>query len=134
MRLGKRSANVHAWQGRTRPSYVKGLAPLGERVLFAAADGASGSELWISSPDSRSAQLVRDLQAGPASSLRHHDLANGPEHGRLEAVRLMPEGSAAGNWAFDVTPARLVAGLITERGVCAASEAGLAGLFPEQTA
>ena len=47
------------------------------------------------------------------------------------SVRLTPEGSAAGNYAFDVTPARLVTGLITERGICAASEAGIAGLFPE---
>ena len=52
--------------------------------------------------------------------------------GRLESVRLTPEGSPAGNWAFDVTPARLVTALVTERGVCAASESGLAGLFPEQ--
>ena len=52
--------------------------------------------------------------------------------GRIEAVRVTPEGSPAGNWAFDVTPARLVTALITDRGVCAASEAGLAGLFPEQ--
>ena len=35
------------------------------------------------------------------------------------------------NFAFDVTPARLVTGLITERGICEASEAGLTGLFPE---
>ena len=47
-------------------------------------------------------------------------------------MRILPEGSPAGNWAFDVTPARLVTGLITERGVCEASEAGLAALFPEQ--
>jgi methylthioribose-1-phosphate isomerase len=38
------------------------------------------------------------------------------------------------NYAFDVTPARLVTGLITERGVCAASEDGLATLFPEEAA
>jgi methylthioribose-1-phosphate isomerase len=38
------------------------------------------------------------------------------------------------NFAFDVTPARLVTGLITERGVCEASEAGLLGLFPEMDA
>jgi methylthioribose-1-phosphate isomerase len=36
------------------------------------------------------------------------------------------------NYAFDVTPARLVSGLITERGICDASEAGLASLFPEK--
>lgn len=51
--------------------------------------------------------------------------------GAVEAVRLTPAGSPAANFAFDVTPARLVTGLITERGVCAASLEGLAGLYPE---
>lgn len=46
-------------------------------------------------------------------------------------VRLVPEGSPAGNPAFDVTPARLVTGLITERGICPATEEGIAGLFPD---
>ncbi|MBT8086433.1 MAG: S-methyl-5-thioribose-1-phosphate isomerase [Gammaproteobacteria bacterium] len=46
-------------------------------------------------------------------------------------VRTTTEGTPIGNPAFDVTPARLVTGLITERGVCEASEAGLLGLFPE---
>ncbi|HKK30779.1 MAG TPA: S-methyl-5-thioribose-1-phosphate isomerase, partial [Alphaproteobacteria bacterium] len=54
--------------------------------------------------------------------------------GELTAVRIAPETTAGGNPAFDVTPARLVTALITERGVCAASREGLAGLFPEQTA
>ncbi len=52
--------------------------------------------------------------------------------GRQETVRLTPSGSAAANPAFDVTPARLVTGLITERGICAASARGLARLFPEK--
>ena len=51
--------------------------------------------------------------------------------GRIETVRLVPEKSAALNLAFDVTPARLVTGLITERGVCSASRAGLARLYPD---
>ncbi len=49
--------------------------------------------------------------------------------GEVRTVRLTPEGSPAANYGFDVTPARLVTGLITERGVCPATEAGLAGLF-----
>ena len=53
--------------------------------------------------------------------------------GHIEAVRVMPEGSPAGNWAFDVTPARLVTGLITERGVCKASEEELVALFPDRS-
>jgi methylthioribose-1-phosphate isomerase len=46
-------------------------------------------------------------------------------------VRTTAKGTPVSNYAFDVTPARLVTGLITERGVCEASEAGLLGLFPE---
>jgi methylthioribose-1-phosphate isomerase len=46
-------------------------------------------------------------------------------------VEIVPQGSAAANPAFDVTPARLVSGFITERGICAASEAGLRSLFPD---
>ena len=49
--------------------------------------------------------------------------------GEVCTVRLTPEGSPAANYGFDVTPARLVTALITERGVCPASEAGLASLF-----
>ncbi|HZR60382.1 MAG TPA: S-methyl-5-thioribose-1-phosphate isomerase [Xanthobacteraceae bacterium] len=52
--------------------------------------------------------------------------------GRIETVRIVPEGSAVANFGFDVTPARLVTGLITERGVIAASRAALAGAFPER--
>ncbi|MCY4316765.1 MAG: S-methyl-5-thioribose-1-phosphate isomerase [Roseovarius sp.] len=49
-------------------------------------------------------------------------------------VQVTPGGTPGGNPAFDVTPNRLVTGLITERGVCAASASGLAGLFPEKVA
>ena len=52
--------------------------------------------------------------------------------GRRVEVRLTPEGSPAANFAFDVTPARLVTALVTERGVCAASREGLFSLFPER--
>jgi len=52
--------------------------------------------------------------------------------GEIEPVQITPDGVTACNYAFDVTPARLVTGLITERGVCVASEAGLLGLYPEQ--
>jgi methylthioribose-1-phosphate isomerase len=49
----------------------------------------------------------------------------------ISTLQIAPTGSPAANPAFDVTPARLVTGLITERGICAASEAGLKTLFPE---
>ncbi|HEX3505729.1 MAG TPA: S-methyl-5-thioribose-1-phosphate isomerase [Xanthobacteraceae bacterium] len=52
--------------------------------------------------------------------------------GRIETVRIVPDGSPVANYGFDVTPARLVTGLITERGVLKASREGLAGAFPER--
>ena len=52
--------------------------------------------------------------------------------GKLDEVLICPETTNASNYGFDVTPARLITGLITERGVCEASEAGLLELFPEQ--
>ncbi len=52
--------------------------------------------------------------------------------GRIETVRIVPDGSPVANYGFDVTPARLVTGLITERGVIAASRKALAGAFPER--
>jgi methylthioribose-1-phosphate isomerase len=52
--------------------------------------------------------------------------------GRIETVRIVPEGSPVANFAFDVTPARLVTGLITERGLIDANRAALAQSFPER--
>jgi methylthioribose-1-phosphate isomerase len=56
----------------------------------------------------------------------------GMHEGQIKEVLLTPAGSPAANYGFDVTPARLVTGLITDRGVCEASEEGLVGLFPER--
>ncbi len=56
----------------------------------------------------------------------------GWEEGKNRNVRLTPANSPGLNYGFDVTPAKYVTGLITERGVCAASEEGLLSLFPER--
>ncbi|MGD8833312.1 MAG: S-methyl-5-thioribose-1-phosphate isomerase [Desulfobacteraceae bacterium] len=50
----------------------------------------------------------------------------------IDHVLVTPKESPAGNYAFDVTPARLVTGFITERGVCGANEAAVLDLFPEK--
>lgn len=55
------------------------------------------------------------------------------EEGKVREVQLTPPGSPAANYAFDVTPARLVTGLITERGICEANETALLHLFPEKS-
>ena len=54
------------------------------------------------------------------------------EDGHIVRVQLTPDGTAAANYAFDVTPANLVTGLITERGIAEPSVASLARMFPEQ--
>jgi methylthioribose-1-phosphate isomerase len=53
------------------------------------------------------------------------------ENGGIASVQVTPKGTSGGNPAFDVTPNRLVTGLITERGICPATPEGLAALFPE---
>ncbi len=53
-------------------------------------------------------------------------------NGEIKRVLLTPERSKAANYAFDVTPARLVTGLITERGICRADEESILSLFPEK--
>ena len=53
--------------------------------------------------------------------------------GQIETVRVVPDGSPVANYAFDVTPARLVTGLITERGVIKADHDALARAFPERS-
>jgi methylthioribose-1-phosphate isomerase len=52
--------------------------------------------------------------------------------GRIETVQVIPDGSPVANYGFDVTPARLITGLITERGVIGANRAALTEAFPER--
>ncbi len=69
------------------------------------------------------------IEARDGSEVTH--IQGEAAHGEVVTVRLTPEASPAANPAFDITPARLVTGLITERGVCAASPEGLRRLYPE---
>jgi methylthioribose-1-phosphate isomerase len=79
-----------------------------------------------------------EIESGAAIPIERRDarevthIEGWTEAGRRVAVRLTPEGSTAANYAFDVTPARLVTALITERGICPASREGLRALFPER--
>jgi methylthioribose-1-phosphate isomerase len=56
----------------------------------------------------------------------------GVVNGQIQTVRIIPEKSKAANYGFDVTPARLVTGLITERGICSATREEILKLFPEK--
>jgi len=106
--------------------------------LKAAAARDNGVPFYVALPSSTFDFTMRDgLREIPIEE-RHADevrfITGRTASGKLETVQLCPDSSPARNWGFDVTPARLVTGLICERGVCEASEAGILGLFPEARA
>ncbi len=75
---------------------------------------------------------LREIPIEERSAREVTHIAGRLSDGSVATVALTPDGSPAANPAFDVTPARLVTGLITERGVCPATAAGLRALFPER--
>lgn len=77
---------------------------------------------------------IRDIPIEQRSGVEVTDMTGRTADGRLETVRIVPEGSPVANYAFDVTPARLVTGLITERGVLKPDRDELAAAFPERIA
>ena len=104
--------------------------------LKALAAHDNGVPFWVALPHSTLDMRVRDgvleIPIEERSGAEVTDLTGRTADGRLETIRVVSPGSPAANPAFDVTPARLVTGLITERGRCDASEAGLAALYPEK--
>ena len=107
-------------------TYLKALAAHDNNVPFYVALPASTIDWTLADGlgeipiEARSPEEVTHIQGR---------LASGPGAGSLASVQLTPDGSTGFNPAFDVTPARLVTALITERGVCAASEASLQALY-----
>ena len=103
--------------------------------LKALAAHDNGVPFWVALPHSTLDWKVRDGVAEIPIEERGEaevtELTGRTWDGRIETIRVVAAGSPAANPAFDVTPARLVTGLITERGRCYASEAGLLGLYPE---
>src|SRR5690606_39137043 len=92
-----------------------------------------GVPFWVAVPHSSiDWKLVDGLREIPIEERDAREvtrIAGRTESGELVEVAITPEESPARNWAFDVTPARLVTGLITERGRCAASAEGLRSLY-----
>jgi methylthioribose-1-phosphate isomerase len=106
-------------------TYLKALAAHDNDVPFYAALPHSSIDWTL---DDGIAQIP--IEERSARELSH--VVGRDASGAHIEVALLPETSPAANPAFDVTPARLVSGLITERGVCAASRSGLLGLYPER--
>jgi methylthioribose-1-phosphate isomerase len=106
-------------------TYLKALAAHDNRVPF-----------WVAAPSSSIDWAIRDGVSGiPIESRDPGEVTTVTgrlDGGEVVTVTVTPPECTAANYSFDVTPARLVTGLITERGVCDASPEGLQGLFPER--
>lgn len=106
-------------------TYLKALAAHDNHVPFAVALPSSTFDFTLAHGD------------GIPIEERHGDevsfICGLLPDGSTASVRLCPLESAARNWAFDVTPARLITHLITERGLCPASESGILAIFPEHS-
>ena len=106
-------------------TYLKALAAHDNNVPF-----------YVASPSSTIDFSIRDGLTEIPIEQRNADevttISGRTPDGRIETVRLVPDGSPAANYAFDVTPARLVTGLITERGVVEPSHTAIKRAFPER--
>ena len=105
-------------------TYLKALAAHDNGVPFYVALPSPTIDWTVS--DGLASIPIEERDAREITHIQGRD-----EAAQIGSVQVTPDGTSGGNPAFDVTPARLVTGLITERGICEASEAGLAGLFPD---
>ena len=104
--------------------------------LKALAAHDNGIPFWVALPsttiDWTITDGVREIPIEERSAAEVTRMTGQTADGSLATIQVTPPGSGAANPAFDVTPARLVTGMITERGRCAASPEGLLSLFPER--
>ena len=108
-------------------TYLKALAAQDNRVPFYVCAPSPSIDFTLSDG-------VREIPIEERAAEEVSEIPGRAPDGSIVSVRVTPEGSPAGNWAFDVTPARLVTGLVTERGVARAERTALAALFPERVA
>ncbi|MDB5032959.1 MAG: mtnA [Chlorobi bacterium] len=101
-------------------TYLKALAARDNNIPFHVALPASTFDWSI-----RDGVAEIEIEERGGDEVRFMEGASG------EAVMVVPEGTPVANYGFDVTPARLVTGLITDRGLCRADEADIRRLFPE---
>ncbi|HRE30275.1 MAG TPA: s-methyl-5-thioribose-1-phosphate isomerase, partial [Anaerolineales bacterium] len=121
--------------GADRVTYTGDAANKIGTYLKALAARDNGVPFYVALPSSTFDWVMTDGVKQIPVEQRDPDevrVIDGWAEGRVQAVRLTPDGSPAANYGFDVTPARLVTGLITERGVCPASPEGVLGLYPEK--
>jgi len=122
--------------GSDRTTYTGDVANKVGTYLKALAAHDNGVPFYVALPSSTFDWTMRDgLKEIPIEQRDGGEVKyiQGLHEGALKKVLLTPGKSPAVNYGFDVTPARLVTGLITERGICEASETGVLGLYPEKS-
>jgi methylthioribose-1-phosphate isomerase len=122
--------------GTDRTTYTGDVANKIGTYLKALAAKNHGIPFFVALPSSSFDWKLRDgLKEIPIEERSPDEVrqADGWFEGQQVEVRVAPTGSSAVNYGFDVTPAHLVTGLITERGVCEANEKSIRALFPEHT-
>jgi methylthioribose-1-phosphate isomerase len=106
--------------------------------LKALAARDNGVPFWVALPhstlDMRVGDGVAEIPIEERGAAEVTDLTGRTADGRIETIRVAAAGSPAANPAFDVTPARLVTGLVTERGRIPATAAAIAAMYPEKVA
>jgi methylthioribose-1-phosphate isomerase len=105
-------------------TYLKALAAKENNVPFYVALPSSTFDF-----EKRDGVKEIPIEERDSSEVRH--FSGITKEGRIEAVRICPDGTPARNWSFDVTPAGLITGLISERGICGANEKDILALYPE---
>jgi methylthioribose-1-phosphate isomerase len=121
--------------GTDRSTYTGDVANKIGTYLKALAARDNGVPFYVALPSSTFDWRMRDgLKEIPIEERQPDEVryVQGRAAAGMDQVLITPSDSPAANFAFDVTPARLVTGFITERGVCAADENAILGLFPEK--
>ena len=121
--------------GTDRTTFTGDVANKIGTYLKALAAKDNGVPFYVALPSSSFDWELRDgLKEIPIEQRSPDEVkqADGWYEGQQIEVRIAPEGSPAANYGFDVTPAHLVTGLITERGMCEATEKSIRTLFPDQ--
>ncbi len=105
-------------------TYLKALAAMDNNIPF-----------YVALPSSTFDWSLKDGLKEIPIEMRDPDeirYVQGFDRGAIKSVLIPPETSPAANFAFDVTPARLVTGFITENGICRATEDDIMRLFPDR--
>ena len=121
--------------GTDRTTFTGDVANKIGTYLKALAARDNGIPFYVALPSSTFDWVMEDgLKEIPIEQRDPAEVTDvqGLRNGEIDTVRITPKGSPAANYAFDVTPARLVTGLITERGICRADRESVLDLFPER--